>query len=339
MLKEKYIRYIGIALIAFGHPFVFPDIGEGIYWEQVMIAGIHAFVYWQGNVSIILYLRKKFPSYQENSKRLTYLIICCTVYTVVVGSILNLFLVLWRDEVLVLAPKNWGHLLKDFVINFIVSMTYETSYFLQKWRETFIEAEQLKHQALRSRYETLKNQVSPHFLFNSLNTLITLIPEDPQLAVRFTEQLSKVYRYILQNKNKELVSLHTELEFTQAYIFLQKNRFGENLKVDFRIPEEHLEAWIAPLTLQMLVENAIKHNEVSKARPLFIDVYIAKNDLLVVKNNLQKKKIAVPSTQIGLENIRKRYQYLSKQTVDVIATAHNFIVTLPLIHVYESAHH
>lgn len=339
MLKEKYIRYIGMAAIAFGHPFVFPHLSDNPYWIRVLTAGIHAFVYWQGNVTIILYLRKKFPSYQENTKRVTYLIIGCTLYTLVAGSFLFTLLNFCR-----IGPPGEGknfilHLREDFVINFIVSIIYETTYFLQKWKETFIEAEKLKHQALRSRYETLKNQVSPHFLFNSLNTLVTLIPEDPPLAVRFTEQLSKVYRYILQNKNKELVSLQTELEFTQAYIFLQKNRFGENLKVDFRVPREYLDAWIAPLTLQMLVENAIKHNEISTARPLYINVYISKNDQLVVKNNLQKKKIIVPSTQIGLENIRKRYQYLGKQTIEVITTAQNFIVTLPLIQVYESAHH
>jgi LytS/YehU family sensor histidine kinase len=173
--------------------------------------------------------------------------------------------------------------------------------------------------------------VNPHFLFNSLNTLITLIPEDPQLAVAFVQKLSNVYRYVLQNKDKELVTLAEEMKVAEAYLFLLKTRFGENLRVHTDIPPGQLGKFIAPLTLQMLLENAIKHNVVSAEKPLHIDLYVEKDEVLVVKNNLQRKSSVPDSTQTGLANISQRYRLLCQQAVEVVVTASNFMVVLPLL--------
>ncbi len=173
--------------------------------------------------------------------------------------------------------------------------------------------------------------MSPHFLFNSLNTLTTLIAENQKTAIDFTEKLSEVYRYILQNREKELVSLKDELDFVRSYVFLLQMRYPENLSVDFSIDERHLKQSIPPLTLQILVENAIKHNAISKAHPLKIDIYVDNGKSVVVRNNLQLKKTIEKSTKTGLSNIRKRYQYFGKRNIDIINTATNFLVAAPLL--------
>jgi len=179
----------------------------------------------------------------------------------------------------------------------------------------------------------LKNQIKPHFLFNSLNTLATLIPEDSEQSVRYVESLAKVYRYILEIKDKKLISLHEELECIQAYLFMLQIRFGDNLKV--QINESGLENkhHIVPLSLQLLIENAMKHNIISNKKPLFIDIEKGKNSNLIISNNLQKKEQMMPSTGIGLDNINKRYQMISQQEIDVIVTDSKFSVSIPLISV------
>jgi LytS/YehU family sensor histidine kinase len=221
-----------------------------------------------------------------------------------------------------------------------INSMYEMAFFWALLKEKIKETERLRSENIQSQFEVLKNQVNPHFLFNSLNTLITIIPENPPLAVQFAEKLSSVYRYILQNKDKELVSLQTELDFAKAYIFMLKIRFGENFQVNIQIPDKYLQNAIPPLTLQMLIENAIKHNIVSTEKPLILEMYVEKGDVLLVRNNFQKKKVGEQSTHLGLANIKNRYKYLTDKHVDVIATQVIFEVALPLIHLktpkYES---
>ncbi|MEQ9425563.1 MAG: histidine kinase, partial [Cyclobacteriaceae bacterium] len=166
-----------------------------------------------------------------------------------------------------------------------------------------------------------------------LNTLTTLIAENHDLAINFTQKLSDVYRYILQNREKELVTLTDEVGFVQDYLYLLKMRYPDNLNAEFRIKPEFMRTHIAPLTIQILVENCIKHNIVSKANPLTIEVYVENGNSIVVKNNLQPKKAIEKSTQTGLENIRKRYEYLGNKQIEIISTIHHFMVAVPLIEV------
>lgn len=210
-------------------------------------------------------------------------------------------------------------------------------YFSERWKEVLVESEKLKRENLQSQFETLKTQVSPHFLFNSLNTLITIIPENPEQAVEFVQKLADVYRYILQTKDKQLISLQQELEFSESYLFLMKIRFGENLQVHWQVSPEYNQASIPPLALQMLLENAIKHNIISAKKPLFLAIYSETGETIVVKNNLQPKlgrsADESDSTKVGLQNVTKRYSYLTKRPVDVIETTSAFIVALPLLQI------
>ncbi len=341
-IKEKYVRWLGIPLMGLLLP-VTLKLGSGKepYLYHALMSTVHTFTFWQGNVLIMFYLRRKFPSYQETETRIIYTLLSCSFYTLLVGIALDfaLYKLGFVEQSCTMGSTSdfVKEMARNFGLTFMVGIVYETTYFFRKWRETVLEAEKLKSQHIRSQFEVLKNQVSPHFLFNSLNTLITIIPENANLAVEFTEKLSQVYRYILQNKDKELVKLSTELDFIKSYIFLLKIRFGNNLKVNYDIQDTYLDSHVAPLTLQMLVENAIKHNIISQSKPLTIDIYIDQGRSIVVRNNLQKKNATIQSTRIGLENIVKRYKYLSNQAVDIISTATNFIVALPLIQVQEPA--
>jgi PAS domain S-box-containing protein len=184
---------------------------------------------------------------------------------------------------------------------------------------------------LQTRFDVLKQQVNPHFLFNSLNVLTSLIRVEPELAEKFTEQLAKVYRYVLENKDNELVALSTELDFLDAYIFLLNIRFLDKLRVNVAIPENKKSAEVIPLAVQLLIENAIKHNSMSKKSPLVIDIYIDEQCNLNVINNLQEREARITSTGVGLKNIQNRYKLLNNSVPEFIKTETQFIARIPLV--------
>jgi LytS/YehU family sensor histidine kinase len=212
----------------------------------------------------------------------------------------------------------------------MVIAIYESIYFMNELRKSVEEQESLKRESLHAQLNALKTQVNPHFLFNNLNTLASVIPESPDKGVAFVQQLSKVYRHILDVRDEPSIPLREELDVLKAYIFLLKTRFGENLSVDIQVPEEKLKQKIVPLSLQILMENAIKHNIISSARPLNINVF-AQNGSLLVSNNLQVKNQLNESTGIGLENIRNRYKLMGSNGVQVTNNGSSFTVAIPLI--------
>lgn len=189
----------------------------------------------------------------------------------------------------------------------------------------------LQKENLQSQFEMLKNQVNPHFLFNSLNVLVSLIKLEPDTAERFTEQLSKVYRYVLENKEKDLVNLETEMDFLKAYVFLLEIRFMDKLKITINIPDEKLPMQIPPIALQLLIENAIKHNTFSKKSPLIIDIFTDEDNYLYVINNLQIRENRIESTGIGLKNIETRYGYLTDKKLSYGVINEEFIAKIPLL--------
>lgn len=189
----------------------------------------------------------------------------------------------------------------------------------------------LQKENLQSQYDVLKQQVNPHFLFNSLNVLTSLIKLEPDLAEKFSEQLSKVYRYVLENKDNELVELSTELNFLDAYIFLLNIRFVGKLKVNINIPDENRNDRIIPLAMQLLIENAIKHNVMSKQNPLIINIYIDAENCLNIINNLQERPSQIVSTGVGLKNIVNRYQLLDLTLPEFEKTENEFRAKIKLI--------
>ncbi len=215
-------------------------------------------------------------------------------------------------------------------ITFIVTLLFYIFYFFKATSEKKLSESQVVAKTETAKYESLKSQLDPHFLFNSLNVLTSLIGENPVLAEKFTAKLSKVYRYVLEQKNKDLIPLSEELEFAKTYMELLKMRFED--AVVYEIPEKvsNIELKIVPLSLQILLENAVKHNVISSESPLSVKIYEEEGNLLV-ENNLNKKDNLEKSTKIGLNNIRDRYGLITKRPFIVEEKNKIFKITLPLL--------
>jgi LytS/YehU family sensor histidine kinase len=192
------------------------------------------------------------------------------------------------------------------------------------------KAQLLKKEKVMVMYESLKQQLNPHFLFNSLSSLSGLIETNQQMAAVFLDQMSDIYRYILKNSENETVTLGEEIEFVQLYINLQQTRFKKGLLVNQDVPDEYLHFRIAPVTLQNLIENAIKHNIIDAGSPLVIDIYID-NDYLVVRNNLQRKGVVETSNKKGLAQFISLYTYLIDKPVRIEEDNYHFTIRIPLI--------
>lgn len=219
-----------------------------------------------------------------------------------------------------------------FRVNLFLNCVNAIVFYMNRLKQTQLEAEQLKKENIEAQFEALRNQVNPHFMFNCFNVLSNLVYKDPDISAQFIAQLSNVYRYLLQSQHKKVVSLQEELAFIESYLYLLKMRHGDNLIVDKRIATSADSFFVAPASLQMLIENAIKHNIVSKNNPLTIRLYSEK-EFIVVSNNLQEKEVHEESTQRGLQNIKSRYRLLSDAQVLIEKTAHEFRVTIPLLQV------
>ena len=188
----------------------------------------------------------------------------------------------------------------------------------------------MEKENIRTQLEVLKSHIDPHFLFNNLNILSSLIDEDKEIARSFLDNFAEVYRYVLKNKQVELVSLAEELEFLDSYVFLLKNRYGNKIVYQKDVFCKSDEKMIPPLSLQIVVENAVKHNSIDEASPLNIELSV-EDDKLVIKNNLKPKKIKPESSKSGLSNIKKRFEFISEREVDILNIESHFIVKLPLI--------
>jgi hypothetical protein len=229
-----------------------------------------------------------------------------------------------------IAGENGLYYFIALLITTVVSILFHAIYFYKHWQEGKVKEQKIIAGTASAKFDALKNQLDPHFLFNSLNVLTSLIDEDPQQAQKFTTALSKVYRYVLEQKNKDLVSVDEELEFARTYVQLLKMRFEDSLI--FEIPEvsQNPDARIVPLSLQLLLENAVKHNVVTAAKPLLIKV-TEEDGRLIISNNLQEKQVVKKGSGVGLHNIRQRYDILSDRKVTIHKTENNFSVQLPIL--------
>jgi sensor histidine kinase YesM len=215
------------------------------------------------------------------------------------------------------------------IIALSVSTIITAMLFFSHWREAAVNEEKLKNELLDYQYKSLVNQVNPHFLFNSLNVLTSLVHDDPDLATKFIQQLSKVYRYTLENRDRDLVSFEDEKKFIESYLFLLNIRFEDSLIVDLQL-DENKKGMLIPMALQILVENAIKHNMISKQKPLKLKIETC-DGVVCVSNNLQLPKDKPQSTGFGLENIKKRLRLLSDKGLEVEQTETTFTAKLPIL--------
>ncbi|MBC7827712.1 MAG: histidine kinase [Chitinophagaceae bacterium] len=290
-----------------------------------------AFVIWQGNRYLLFTLRSYFNWFNKPVRKIIALLLAVSFYTIPVSALL---LTGWY-HVFAKGNVQWDTVFTATLIIMIcvvfITHVYETVFLVRDSESEMVRNAQLERARVQAELEALKNQIDPHFIFNSLNTLSHLIEEKPSKARQFNDSLADVYRYILQNKSRDLVLLREEMIFITDYFSLLTIRFENAVALKVNV-EEHLfdKYLIPPISLQVLLENAIKHNEFSERSPLIVSINIS-NDELLVQNRINKKMLRRPSSGIGLQNLNERYKLTVAKEIQVQDELHDFIVKLPIL--------
>jgi two-component system LytT family sensor kinase len=336
-INDRWVRIGGVVFLFL--PLLINEMtSSGLrraFWDEVIYIGIYivsVILILESGRLIILALHKKYSEPGTSKKR--FVKACAFV--------------LLSDFALILLTFYGSHFVRGmhathspalFFLMFVVSSVlalaqvgiYEGFYYFARLRKVEQEKEELLRVNLQSQFDSLKQQVNPHFLFNSINTVSSLIDKDADRAKKYLAEMSKVYRYLLRTNEEELTTLKIELQFIDSYFHLLKTRFGDGLRLNIAVEETFKNYYLPALTLQLLIENAVKHNSIDKAKPLIIDIATKENGWLSVKNNLQKRINVIPSTKIGLSNIMAKYKLLNQPEVMIHETLKEFAVFLPLI--------
>lgn len=288
---------------------------------------------YMANSILFIFLDRVFANDRFSFKRLLIGFISSFFTSVFIIFLLRIF-----EEVVInkstlndfLANEHAGNYLVATIITFIVTLVVHLGYFYRSYQENRVKQQKIIAGTASAKFESLKNQIDPHFLFNSLNVLSSLIEENPENAQKFTSSLSKIYRYVLEQRDKELVSIEEELAFAKTYMNLLKMRFENS--IFYELPEKvsNPEAKIVPLSLQLLLENTVKHNVVSEKKPLHIRIF-ERDNCLIVQNDLQKKEVLKDRQGVGLQNIISRYAILTDRKVNITQNEKEFTVELPLL--------
>jgi hypothetical protein len=335
-LKDKWLRIIGVPLTGVLSNLVFFDSqNEALEINRLTAMALsvgESLLIWESNRLGILLSRRKFSSIKATSSR----IIMQVCWFIIVTVSLRFFLTYYYD-----VTQFWGYHLgaKAYLFNIVVpfffiipiASIYEAMYFYSQWYRSYFESEKLKKEHLQSQLASLKSQLNPHFLFNSLSTLSSLIPENPILAEKFTDELADTYRYVLKTQDQVLSNLKEELNFIQTYFHLLETRFENGIMLEIKVHPKFDKHFIPSLTLQLLVENAVKHNAVSTKNPLMIKIFTDEMGNLFVWNKLNKRTNSITSHQTGLRNIVSKYKLLNQPEVIINQTGEAFQVQLPLI--------
>ncbi|MBD2755125.1 sensor histidine kinase [Spirosoma validum] len=335
-LNDRWLRLVGVPLISIVSNFIFfqpdNDARHISRWLALGASLVECVLVWEVARLGILRARRRFPRLNQTTPR-----ILLQVVWFIGTTVLQRIAIVYIYDV----TQFWGYSMTEraYWVNtlipllFVVPLAaiYEARYLYRQWWTTYYEAEQLKKEALQSQLDSLKAQINPHFLFNSLSTLSSLVNENPKQAERFIEELASVYRYVLQTNEQLLTTLDSELQFIQAYFHLLQMRFGRSVELDVAVDERCQTFLIPPLTLQLLVENAVKHNTALPTKPLLIRIYTGHDNALIVSNTLRRKQNVVPSNRTGLTNIKAKYRLLGQPDVVVHHTDDSFQVTVPLI--------
>ncbi|MBK7173349.1 MAG: histidine kinase [Bacteroidales bacterium] len=328
--REVVIRFLTILFLSVLSPLVFfgYDFRSDEYLGLFIISLLRTIALWHGSMLIINYWTTRYSIFEQPIRLLAaqFLTLALFVYLVAEGEIMSMK---WFTGIELPFATKMELIITTQLITFLISSIYASVGFFMQWKQNLIRAQSLEKATIEAQYESLKNQVNPHFLFNSLNTLLSIV-EGNANAERYIENLSEFMRYILKNRERQGVSLKEELEVAAQYSFLQQSRFPRRLMISFEVSEVYHEKMIPPLTLQMLIENAIKHNEISNENTLNIKVFVDGLNNLVVENTLKRKIDSEPSTGIGLKNIRDRYLILLGKQIIIQEDQNKFSVLLPL---------
>ncbi len=312
--------------------------GNSIHFDRGLLINfgytvLYTYALYFANAFVFVALDKWFSYDRFSKKRLFIGFLGSFVVTLIVIFLLHLL-----EAVLVeqqafndfLAKESASNYIVSVVITLIVTLSLYAFYFYKAYQDSKVKEQKIIAGTANAKFESLKNQIDPHFLFNSLNVLSSLIEENPESAQKFTTSLSKIYRYVLEQKDKELVPLEEELSFAKTYMNLLKMRFENSLFYELPLGEIDPEAKVVPLSLQLLLENTVKHNVVSEQKPLNIKIYVD-GDYLAVENNYQKKEVLQDRKGVGLDNIASRYGIISRRKVLVQQTQDYFTVRIPIL--------
>ena len=332
MITLRHIRWgmlialalASIALLSLGDALGKP-LQVALSWIAIVIVVIAL-----GNWGLHQRLNRFLTWEESPGRRFSWQLVLGMLYSLVC---INLTYLLFKGLFLQVLPDSAQMLLLNLYGLFFllpVISVHGVLYLMTQWRRSIVYSETLKQQQVRSELESLKNHLDPHFLFNNLNILSSLIDQNPAAAQDFLGNFSEVYRYVLRQREEELVSLRSELEFLDAYVYMLRQRFGENMQIEIDIEAAHRHLYVPPLALQMLIENAIKHNKATDSSPLQISIRSEKKGLMIC-NNLQKKIVAEASTGFGLESIVKRYGLLSDKKVLIREDKGEFKVSIPIM--------
>lgn len=312
-------------------------MGSEVYFgKRLLVNFLFTMMYTFSLYASNMFLFWKLDSYFEDKfsvKRLTLGFIGSFLVSLAVIFLMHLF-----EEVVYnknsfdyfLANEKPSSYLASIIITFFVTLSIYTIFFYKAYNENKVKEQKIIAGTANAKFESLKNQIDPHFLFNSLNVLSSLIEENPDNAQRFTISLSKIYRYVLEQKDKELVSVEEELAFAKTYMNLLKMRFENSLFYELPTTAINSDAKVVPLSLQLLLENTVKHNVVSEQRPLHIRIYV-EGDYLAVQNDYQKKEVLQERQGVGLQNIVNRYGIITNRKVLIIQNEKTFTVKIPLL--------
>jgi two-component system, LytTR family, sensor kinase len=332
---KKVFHYILTCLIV--SVVLTPIMNKGIFQrpEEIFLTVLLSFVYsitgLYGSIWLFKYLDKKYDWLNDIWKRLIIGVIAVEfwglfIYLIMTPALLYYLRRASFEEILSDVTTNIWYPLIMAPTGMLIIAAVE---FFQHWKKSYVRQEQLKAEMMSYKYEALHNQLNPHFLFNSFNVLSSLVQESPDLAINFIDQLSDLYQRVLNNKDKGLIPLSDELDFIKSYIFLLKTRFDEKLDIQIDV-EARQDEWIAPMVLQLLIENAVKHNSVSKSEPLLI--MIRKNgDVIETRNKIRLKKVVHYSKATGLQNIQQRYSFFTDRSVEILESEGDFVVKIPVL--------
>ncbi len=327
--------FIYLAFLAFYY--FTNDLGNGFgyakAWESYYSNMIFAVILYMVNAYWIQYLLDKYEYQLFTIRRFVlgfFGNIVVSLLGVFVSRVILIVGIYKKPLPAFLADEKIGAYKFSMWIAIVISLLFYAIWYYKYRQENKVKEQKIIASTASAKFDALKNQLDPHFLFNSLNVLTSLIEEDPYKAQKFTTSLSKVYRYVLEQKNKDLVSVDEELQFARTYVRLLKMRFEDSIVFDIPDESNDPEAKIVPLSLQLLLENAVKHNVVTSDRPLHIKVF-EEGAMLVVSNNLQEKQVVKKSSGVGLENIRQRYAILTKKQLSIHKTDADFRVQLPIL--------
>ncbi|MBL4745068.1 MAG: histidine kinase [Flavobacteriaceae bacterium] len=301
--------------------------------KSFFIYQMYSFVIGFANMQLFIYFKKN-GSLNEGSKKRLLLnfgySIALTLLCLLMLNFVTSVIIFDNSMDSFMKKQSLGPYVFGIIVTVLIILVFHLIAFYKELNETKVKEIQIVAKTETAKYESLKSQIDPHFLFNSLNVLTALIGENPEQAEKFTTKLAKVYRYVLEQKNKDLISLEEELDFARVYMDLLKMRFED--AVVFSIPEKasNPALRIMPLSLQLLLENAVKHNSVSEHTPLNIDI-VEQDGFLVVSNNYNPKSSLEKGTKIGLKNIIDRYKLITQKEVSITKSNAQFIVALPLL--------